>query len=139
MQNPENDFGVRIVDVRIKAADFPEATEESIFTRMRTEREVQATRLRNEGQRQSLKIHADVDKQVTVIKAEAERDANLLRGEGEAQAISILASALEKDPEFYAFRRSLEAYGKILATKATVVLSAESPLFRFLQDPSPID
>ena len=127
-----NDFGVTIVDVRIKAADFPQATEESVFTRMRTEREVQATRLRNEGQRQSLTIHADVDRQVSVILAEAERDANLLRGQGEAEAIRILATALEADPEFFAFRRSLQAYELFLKTNTTVVLSAGSDLFRFL-------
>ena len=136
VQSTENDFGVTIVDVRIKAADFPQATEESVFTRMRTEREVQATRLRNEGQRQSLTIHADVDRQVAIILAEAERDANLLRGEGEAEAIRLLASALENDPEFFAFRRSLQAYEAFLATNTTVVLSADSDLFKFIQTPA---
>lgn len=139
VRSTENDFGVTIVDVRIKAADFPQATEESIFTRMRTEREVQATRLRNEGQRQALTIHADVDKQVTIIVAEAERDANLLRGQGEGQAIRILAGALEKDPEFYSFRRSLEAYSKFLVGNSTILLSAKSDLFKFLETPNKQD
>ena len=129
------DLGVTIVDVRIKAADFPQATEESIFTRMRTEREVQATRLRNEGRRQSLTIRADVDRQVTVILAEAERDANMLRGEGEGEAISILAGALEQDPEFFAFRRSLQAYKAFLMKNTTVIFSADSDLFKFLETP----
>ena len=132
VKSAENDFGVTIVDVRIKAADFPQATEESIFTRMRTEREVQATRLRNEGQRQSLTIHADVDRQVAIILAEAERDANLLRGQGEAEAIRVLATALKTDPEFFAFRRSLQAYETFLNANTTVVLSAGSDLFKFL-------
>lgn len=139
VKSTENDFGVTIVDVKIKAADFPQATEESIFTRMRTEREVQATRLRNEGQRQSLTIHADVDRQVTIIVAEAERDANLLRGQGEGEAIRILAGALEKDPEFYSFRRSLEAYSKFLIGNSTILLSAKSDLFQFLESPDKQD
>ncbi len=133
----ENDFGVTIVDVRIKAADFPQATEESIFTRMRSEREVQAKRLRAEGEEESLKIRADVDRQIAVILAEAERDANKVRGEGEAEAISILAGALERDPEFFAFRRSLQAYQSILRSGATVLLSADSELFKYLQSSAP--
>ena len=76
VKSVSNDLGVTIVDVRINAAGFRQATEESIFTRMRTEREVQATRLGNEGQRQTLTIHADVDPQVAIILAETERDAN---------------------------------------------------------------
>ena len=137
VKSTENDFGVTIVDVRIKAADFPRATEESIFTRMRTEREVQATRLRNEGQRQSLTIRADVDREVTIILAEAERDANFLRGEGEAEAIRILADALERDPEFFAFRRSLQAYQAFLTENSTILLSADSDLFKYLETPRP--
>jgi len=135
VKSSENDFGVTIVDVRIKAADFPRATEESIFTRMRTEREVQATRLRNEGQRQSLTIRADVDRAVAVILAEAERDANHLAGEGEARAIQILSVALEQDPEFYSFRRSLQAYKAFLKENSTVLFSSDSDIFAFLESP----
>ena len=131
-----NNFGVTIVDVRIKAADFPRATEESIFTRMRSEREVQAKRLRAEGEQESLIIRADVDRQITVILAEAERDANKLRGEGEAEAISILAGALEQDPEFFAFRRSLQAYQAFLTEGSTALLSADSDLFQYLESPA---
>ena len=109
VQSTENDFGVTIVDVRIKAADFPQATEESVFTRMRTEREVQATRLRNEGQRQSLTIHADVDRQVAIILAEAERDANLLRGQGEAEAIRLLATALWGPTHLWSFQQTVNS------------------------------
>ena len=72
---------------------------------------------------------------MAIILAEAERDANLLRGEGEAEAIRLLASALENDPEFFAFRRSLQAYEAFLATNTTVVLSADSDLFKFIQTP----
>lgn len=136
-RDTEQQFGVTIVDVRIMRADFPTAIEASVFQRMRTERAVQAQRLRAEGEEQYLTITADVDKQVRVINANAERDANILRGQGEAEAILILAGALERDPEFFAFRRSLEAYGKLLKEHTTVVLSADSDLFRYLQSPNP--
>lgn len=133
VQSAENDFGVSIVDVRIKRADFPEATQENIFTRMRTERSVQAQRLRAEGEQQYRTRIADVDRQVEIIAADADKEANQLRGEGEGEAIGILASALEQDPEFFAFRRSLEAYAAFLRDNTTLVLPADSDLFRFLQ------
>ena len=132
----EESFGVEIVDVRIKRADFPTAVENSVFQRMRTERSVQAQRLRAEGEELYLTKTADVNRQVRVIQANAERDANILRGEGEASAIQILAEALERDPEFFAFRRSLEAYGNFLKEGTTVVLSADSDLFRYLESPT---
>ena len=132
----EAGLGVTIVDVRIKAADFPRATEESVFTRMRSEREVQAKRLRAEGEQESLTIRADVDRRITVILAEAERDANKLRGEGEASAIRILAGALERDPEFFSFRRSLQAYEIFLTEDSTLLLSADSDLFQYLESPA---
>ncbi|MQF98870.1 MAG: protease modulator HflC [SAR202 cluster bacterium] len=131
----EADFGVIIDDVRIKRSEFPSATEASVFQRMRTERAVQAQKLRAEGEEQYLTITADVDKNVRIITADANQKANKLRGEGEAQAIAVLAEALEKDPEFFAFRRSLEAYGKALADGTTVVLSSESDLFGYLESP----
>jgi membrane protease subunit HflC len=132
----DNEFGVAIVDVRIKRADFPTAAENSVFDRMRSERSVQAQRLRAEGEEEYLTITADVDKQVRVIKANAERDANVLRGEGEAQAILILAKALEQDPEFFAFRRSLEAYGNALMEGTTLLLPVESAFLTYFLDPS---
>ena len=128
-------FGIEIRDVRIKRADFPSAIEPSVLERMRTEREVQAQRLRAEGEENYLTITADVDKDVRVINADAEKQANILMGEGEASAISILADALEQDPEFFAFRRSLESYGNVLTDGTTVILSANSDLFRYLESP----
>ncbi len=125
--------GITLVDVRIKRADFPEETQQSIFTRMRAERERLAREFRAEGQRERDRIEADVNRQVAIIRSQAERDANIIRGEGEAQAISILAEALQKDPEFYAFRRSLEAYTNFLTQNSTVVLSSDSDLFTFLE------
>jgi membrane protease subunit HflC len=132
----ESDFGVEIVDVRIKRADFPEATEMSIFQRMTTERKVQADRLRAEGEEQYLTITAAVDKQVQgEILAEADRDANMRRGEGEAEAIRILADALAQDEDFFEFRRSLEAYRAFVDDKTTLVLSTNSDLLAYLEGP----
>ncbi len=135
----ENDFGIEIVDVRIKAADFPSTVEDTVFNRMRTERDVQAQRLRAEGVEQNLTITTDVDRQVAIIRAEADRTANRSRGEGEAEAIRVLAEALEQDPEFFAFRRSLEAYTNFLTQKSTIVLSSQNDLFQYLESPDQPD
>ena len=126
-------FGVQIEDVRVLGADFPQATEANIFTRMRTERDVQAKKLRAEGEELYLNLTADVDRQVTVIRGEADQISSERRGEGEAESIRVLAQALGQDAEFYAFLRSLDAYRLILTSKTTAVLSADSDLFRYLQ------
>jgi membrane protease subunit HflC len=130
-----NDWGIRIVDVRIKRADFPEATQENIFSRMRSERSVQAQRLRAEGAQENQQRTADVDRLVEVILAEADETSTQLRGEGEGEAIRILAEALERDPDLFAFRRSLQAYQEILNGQTTLVLPADADLFQFLQSP----
>ena len=134
-QTNEQGFGIDIEDVRIKRADFPDSIVESIFNRMRSERDVQAQRLRAEGENEFLTLTADVNRRVQVIAAEADERADALRGEGEAEAIRILADALNRDPDFFAFRRSLEAYATFLRGNSTVILSADSPLFQFLQNP----
>jgi membrane protease subunit HflC len=136
-QTEANRFGVEIVDVRIKRADFPQAVEANVFNRMRTERAVQAERLRAEGEEEFLNRTAGVDRQVTVIQAQANQTSNELRGDGEAEAISILAQALGQDPEFYSFLRSLDAYRLILRDQTTAVLPADSDLFQYLQSPNP--
>ena len=130
------DFGIDIIDVRIKRADFPDSIVESVYTRMRSERIVQADRLRAEGEEEFLTKTADVDRQVEIISATADETSSRLRGGGEAEAIRILAEALEQDPGLFTFRRSLEAYALILGEQSTLVLAADTPLFQFLQDPS---
>ena len=134
--DPGNAFGVKIIDVRIKRADFPEATEENIFTRMRTERSVQAQKLRAEGEETFRTRTATVDRDVEIIAAEADEASDRLRGEGEGEAIRVLAEALEADPDLFAFRRSLEAYTTFLNSNTTLVLPADNLLFQFLQDPN---
>ena len=126
-------FGVDMIDIRIKRADFPAEVAGRIFERMRSDREKIARRLRAEGEEESRGRRAAADREVEVILAEADRDADRLRGEGEAQAISILADALNQDPDFFAFRRSLDAYRQFLSQNSTMILSSDSPLFRYLQ------
>ena len=132
----EQGFGIDVEDVRIKRADFPDSIVESVYTRMRSEREVQAQRLRAEGEEEYLTKTADVSRRVQVIAAEADRDSNVLRGEGEAEAIRVLGLALGCDPDLFSFRRSLEAYASFLQSNSTMVLPAASPLLQFLQDPN---
>lgn len=129
------EFGVDIVDVRIKRTDFPTEIAESIYARMRAERVRIAKRYRSEGAEEQLKIKAETDKEKAIILAEAKRKSEELRGEGDAEAIKIYANALRQDPEFYAFLRSLQVYRESLDEGATLVLSADSPLFNYLESP----
>ena len=135
VRSPDNDFGVEIRDVRIKRADFPDTAIQNIFSRMRAERQRISAEFRAEGQRERDRIEAAVTKDRDIRLADATKQSDILRGEGEAQAIEIFADALEQDPEFFAFQRSLEAYKTFLSTNSTVILSSEADLFRFLQDP----
>ena len=128
-------FGVEMIDIRIKRADFPQEVAGRIFERMRSDREKISRRLRAEGEEEARTRRAAADRDVEVILAAADRDANRLRGDGEAQAISILAESLNKDPEFFSFRRSLEAYEAFLNQQTTVILSSEADIFKFLQSP----
>ena len=130
-------FGIEMIDVRIKRADFPEAVTNSIYTRMRAERNRIAARFRAEGEEQDRRIRAATDRERDVIIAVAERDSNRIRGEGEAEAISILAEALNRDPELFSFLRSLEAYQKIILGQDTIILSSDAPLFDYLAGPEP--
>lgn len=130
-----NELGIQIIDVRIKRADFPVEVQESVYARMQSERQRIADRERAEGAERDAEIRSAVDKEATVLIAEAERDANIIRGSGEADAIKIFAQALEQDPEFYAFQRSLDAYKKFFTPNTTIVLPADSELFQFLQNP----
>ena len=129
------EFGIDLVDLRIKRADFPVEIAESVYARMQAERKRKADRERAEGAQVDAEIRSDVDRQATIIRAEAERDANIIRGEGEASAIEIFSGALEQGPEFYAFQRSLQAYKVFLTQNTTVVLPADSDLFQFLESP----
>lgn len=130
------EFGLEIIDVRIKRAEFPEQVASRVYDRMRSERLVAANLLRAEGAEVAAQIRATADKQREVILAEAQRDSNRIRGEGEAEAIKILAEAHNADPEFFAFLRSLEAYSTALKEGTTIVLSSDAELFEYLTNPA---
>lgn len=125
-------FGIEIVDVRIRRADLPEETSQSIFARMRSEREREAAEARAQGQEQSQQIRSRAERERTVILAEAQRDSQILRGEGDNQAIKLIADATSADPQFYSFYRSLEAYRKSMnRDDTTLVLSPTGEFFRY--------
>lgn len=116
------EFGLEVVDVRIKRADFPEEIADSVYARMQAERKRKADKERAEGAEVDAQVRSDVDRQATIIGATAERDANIVRGCGEAEATTIFAKAFNQDPEFFTFQRSLEMDRRILTDRDTVVL-----------------
>jgi membrane protease subunit HflC len=126
------EYGIEIVDVRIKRADLPEKNEQNVFNRMRTERERQAKKFRAEGDEEARKIRSQADKQVQILLADARQQAEIMRGEGDAAAVKIFAEAYGRDPEFYEFVRTLEAYRKTIGEGTTLILSPDSDFFRLL-------
>lgn len=129
----ENTLGIHVVDVRVKNIQFPDEVVESVYKRMSAERLRLANEQRANGDEESLKIRADADKQVQVIRAEAERDAQQTLGEGEAHAAEIYAAAYGKDPEFYAFYRSLQAYRQGFKNGGVLVLDPKSEFLRYFE------
>ncbi|UYZ84492.1 protease modulator HflC [Entomomonas sp. E2T0] len=130
----QKELGIEVVDVRIKAIDLPKEVYDSVFARMRTEREREAQKYRAEGREAAERIRAEADRQKQVILAEAYRNAEEVRGEGDAEAATIYAKAYSKAPEFYNFYRSLQAYRESFKDKNDVlVLDPNSDFFRYLQ------
>lgn len=127
-------FGIDIVDVRIKRADLPEEVQQSVFARMVAEREREAKRYRSEGEEEMAKIKAETDKQRDIILATSESMAQRIMGEGDAGATAIYADAFGKDPEFYSFSRSLEAYGKTIDENTLLIISSDSDFFKYFFD-----
>lgn len=128
-------MGIQVLDVRLKRVDLPQEVSDSVFQRMEAERKRVANDLRSQGAGAAEKIRADADKQKEVIIAEAFREAQRIKGEGDAKASEIYAAAYNKNPEFYAFYRSLEAYRNSLRSKADVlVLDPSSEFFKYLKD-----
>lgn len=123
------EFGIEIVDVRIKAVELPEDVRESVFRRMAADRQKEANRYRFEGREEAERIRADADRQAQIILAEAEREGQTLRGEGDATATGIYAEAYGKDEEFYAFYRSLQAYGNAFGGSQDVMVVDPSSSF----------
>lgn len=130
-------FGIEIVDVRVKRIDLPLRVSDSVYQRMRAERNRVAKDFRARGAEAKERIQADADRQSTVLLAEAERDAEILRGEGDAKAAEIYAEAFGKDPEFFAFHRSLQAYRNSMTNNNDMlVITPDSEFFRYLKQPN---
>jgi len=131
-------FGVEMVDVRIRRADLPEANSQAIYRRMRTEREREAAELRAQGSEESQRIKSTADKDVTVLLANANRESEDIRGDGDEQRNRIYAEAFSKDKDFFAFYRSMQAYDEALKGSHTrIVLSPTSEFFRYFNAPAP--
>ena len=128
-------LGIQIIDVRLRRADYPEATSQNIFNRMKSEREREAKEFRATGEEEAQKIRSAAEKTRTVIISEAQRVAQETRGAGDSNAIRIYADSFGKDPEFFSFYRSMEAYQKSLGkTGTSMVLSPDSAFFRYFLD-----
>ncbi|WP_185235112.1 protease modulator HflC [Teredinibacter franksiae] len=131
----QTSLGIEVVDVRVKRIDLPTEVSGPVYSRMRAEREREAQEHRSKGKEQAEIIRADAERQRTILEAEAYRSAELLMGEGDAQAASIYASAYTRDPEFYAFLRSLSAYRKTFNSKEDILLvDPDSEFFRYLKN-----
>jgi len=130
------DFGLEVVDVRIKRADLPEQNQKSVFDRMRAERQREASEFRAQGTGEANRIKATADREVTIIKAEATRKGEEMRGAGEAERNRIFAEAFGRDPDFFAFYRSMQAYEQGLKPGDTrLVISPDSDFFRYFSNP----
>lgn len=126
------EYGVEVLDVRIKRADLPAEVAHSVYARMKAERQRIAKKYRSEGEEEAVKIRAAANKERTILLAESYRQAEKLKGDGDAEAIKIYAEAFEKNPEFYAFVRTLETYEKSLRHDTTVILPSDSEFFQYL-------
>jgi len=132
VNNEAENFGINIVDVRIKRADLPQANSEAIYKRMQTEREREAKEFRAKGAEMAAEITANADKEVTVILANAEKTSEILKGEGDGQRNKIFANAFGKDPEFFAFYRAMQAYERaLIGGETSLILSPDSEFFKF--------
>ena len=130
-------FGIKVIDVRIRRVDLPEEVQNSVFARMKAERERIAKRYRAEGEEQAREIRANANKEREIILAEAYRKAETLRGVGDAEATRIYAKAYGQDPDFFSFIRHIDAYERIFASDTTLLLRPDSQLMRFFDTPFP--
>lgn len=133
------DFGISIIDVRIKRADLPEANEQAVYQRMMSERKQIAERYRAEGDQEAQRIKAETDRKIQITIATARKQAEELKGEGDAQALEIYAKAYNRDPKFFQFWRTLESYKLSLATNTTLILSTDSDYLKLLDTMQPKD
>jgi len=132
VNNEAKNFGIKIVDVRIKRADLPQANSDAIYRRMQTEREREAKEFRAKGAEMAVTITSTADKEVTVILAEAEKKSEIMKGEGDGQRNKIFADAFGKDADFFAFYRAMQAYEKaLIGGETSLIMSPDSEFFKF--------
>ena len=132
VNNEAENFGIKIVDVRIKRADLPQANSDAIYRRMQTEREREAKEFRAKGAEMAVTITSTADKEVTVILAEAEKKSEIMKGEGDGQRNKIFADAFGKDADFFAFYRAMQAYEKaLIGGETSLIMSPDSEFFKF--------
>jgi len=126
-------YGIKIIDVGIRRLAYPEIVTQSVYNRMRAEREKEAKKYLAEGKEEAAKIEAQTDKEVAQIIAEANKEAQILKGQGDKEAMGIYAQAYGQDADFFEFAKSLEACSEILKNKSTLILSTESEIFKYLK------
>lgn len=136
LQDEAKSFGINIIDVRIKRADLPEQNSLAVYKRMQTEREREAAELRAQGSERAQEVRAKADRDVTVLLAESQAKADAIRGEGDGTRNRIFAEAFGKDPDFFAFYRTMQAYEAGLRGDTRMLLRPDSDFFRFFADPS---
>jgi modulator of FtsH protease HflC len=137
LENEAQSFGIAIIDVRIRRADLPEQNSQAVYQRMQTERQREAAEFRAEGSQRSQEIRARADRDVTVLIAEAQSKGEQTRGEGDAERNRIFAEAYGRDPDFFTFYRSMQAYESGLRSNDTrMVLKPDSEFFRYFGDPT---
>ena len=138
VNNEAQNFGIKIVDVRIKRADLPQANSDAIFRRMQTEREREAKEFRAQGAEIAQKIRSTADKDVTVLLANANKKSEIMKGEGDGQRNKIFAGAFGRDPQFFAFYRAMQAYETaLIGGETSLVLSPDSEFFKFFGNIKP--
>jgi len=131
----QDKYGIEVVQVGIRRIAYPTVVADAVYNRMRSEREKEAMKYRAEGREEAAKIEAKADREVTEILAEAYKKAQMLKGEGDQQSLKIYSEAYGKDKEFFEFTKSMEVYKDILTQKSTLILSTDSDLLRYLNNP----
>lgn len=125
-------YGIEVVDTQIRVLNFPESNKQSVYDRMRAEREQMAKKYRSEGSEEAAKIRADAEQEQQIILSEAYKEAQQIKGEGDAEAIRIYGEAFQRDPEFYEFIRTLETYEKTIDGNTTIILPSTAEILKYL-------
>jgi membrane protease subunit HflC len=127
-----SEYGIEVVDAQVRVLNFPEANKQSVYDRMKAEREQMAQKYRSEGSEEAAKIRADADKEQQIILSEANKQAQQIKGEGDAEAIRIYGQAFQRDPNFYEFIRTLETYEKTIDENTTLILPSTAEILKYL-------